>query len=107
VKRRASAIALASSPGTVNHHERRRQVVQQRIAGAAELEDDAVGVAGSSQPGTVAESFFATLKNELIYLHAWPTRQSARSAVFTFMRAGTTGSASIHEEDYCRLNNAA
>jgi hypothetical protein len=33
----------------------------------------------------VAESFFATLKNELIYVHVWATRQSARTAIFAFI----------------------
>lgn len=43
-----------------------------------------------SRPGqcwdnAVAESFFATLKMELIYMHSWPTRASARSAIFEFI----------------------
>lgn len=33
----------------------------------------------------VAESFFATLKTELIYRSAWPTRVAARLAVFEFI----------------------
>lgn len=33
----------------------------------------------------VAESFFATLKTELIYRQAWPTRAAARRAVFEFI----------------------
>jgi transposase InsO family protein len=33
----------------------------------------------------VAESFFATLKTELVYRHAWPTRTAARLAVFEFI----------------------
>ena len=50
-------------------------------------------------------------------LHAWPTRQSARSAVFTFIegwynrvRLHSTlmySSPQMYEEDYYRLNNAA
>ncbi|MGH2403255.1 MAG: IS3 family transposase [bacterium] len=43
-----------------------------------------------SRPGqcwdnAVAESFFATLKLELIYQHAWPTRAAARRAIFEFI----------------------
>jgi transposase InsO family protein len=43
-----------------------------------------------SQPGqcwdnAVAESFFATLKTELVHLHAWPTRAHARNAIFEFI----------------------
>jgi transposase InsO family protein len=33
----------------------------------------------------MAESFFATLKNELIYRHPWPTQARARSAVITWI----------------------
>jgi transposase InsO family protein len=42
------------------------------------------------QPGTcwdnaVAESFFATLKTELLHRQHWPTRQAARSAIFEYI----------------------
>ena len=33
----------------------------------------------------VAESFFATLKNELIYRHVWPTHRQAKQAIFEFI----------------------
>jgi putative transposase len=33
----------------------------------------------------VAESFFATLKVELLHRRAWPTRQEARLAIFEFI----------------------
>ncbi len=33
----------------------------------------------------VAESFFATLKTELIHRHSWTTRTQARRAVFDFV----------------------
>jgi putative transposase len=33
----------------------------------------------------VAESFFSTLKTELVYRHAWPTRAAASNAVFEFI----------------------
>lgn len=43
-----------------------------------------------SRPGqrwdnAVAETFFATLKVELIYHHSWPTRAAARQAIFEFI----------------------
>src|SRR5438105_2547367 len=42
-----------------------------------------------SRPGqcwdnAVAESFFSTLKNELVHQHAWPTRARARQAIFEY-----------------------
>ena len=33
----------------------------------------------------MAESFFATLKNELIYRHPWPTQARARAAVIAWI----------------------
>jgi hypothetical protein len=33
----------------------------------------------------VAESWFSTLKNELIHRRAWPTRAQARRAIFEFI----------------------
>jgi len=33
----------------------------------------------------VAESWFATLKEELIYCHPWPTRSLAQRATFEFI----------------------
>ncbi len=33
----------------------------------------------------VAESFFATLKGELVDRQAWPTRAAARSAIFDYI----------------------
>jgi len=40
---------------------------------------------GQCWDNSVAESFFATLKDELIYRRAWPTRQAARAAIFEFI----------------------
>ena len=33
----------------------------------------------------MAESWFATLKNELIHRRSWPTRAEARQAIFEFI----------------------
>jgi len=33
----------------------------------------------------VAESFFATLKSDLVYRHPWPARAAARSAIFEYI----------------------
>ena len=59
----------------------------------------------------------ATLKKELIYPHVWPTRRSARAAIFSFIE-GWYNRARLHstlqytspacyEEDYYRLTLAA
>ena len=41
--------------------------------------------AGNCYDNAVAESFFATLKNELVERHAWATRQEAREAIFEWI----------------------
>lgn len=46
-----------------------------------------VGRTGVCWDNAMAESFFATLKNELIYRHPWPTQARARAAVITWIEA--------------------
>jgi transposase InsO family protein len=41
----------------------------------------------SCRDSAVAESLFATLKSDLIYRQTWPTRASARSAIFECIEA--------------------
>ena len=107
------------APGLVCHSDRGSQYTS---AGYRDLLEEhglrhSVGQPGTCWDNAVAESFFATLKNELIYLHLWPTRQSARTAIFGFIEGwynrfrlhSTLNYASPHlyEEDYYRLNAAA
>jgi transposase InsO family protein len=44
-----------------------------------------VGRPGSCWDNAVAESFFATLKAELIQRHVWPTRRQAELAIFEYI----------------------
>jgi putative transposase len=44
-----------------------------------------MGTVGDCFDNAVAESFFATLKVELLYRRAWPTRAAARLAIFAFI----------------------
>ena len=44
-----------------------------------------VGMAGECWDNAVAESFFATIKRELIDTRAWPTREGLRAAVFDYI----------------------
>lgn len=46
-----------------------------------------VGRTGSCHDNAVAESFFATLKNEMRHLRKWPTRDEARHAVVEFIES--------------------
>ena len=45
------------------------------------------GRTGSCPDNAVAESFFATLKNEMYSLRPWDTRDEARHAVVEFIEA--------------------
>jgi putative transposase len=51
---------------------------QLRAAGIAA----SMGSVGDAYDHAVAESFFATLKVELLYRHHWSTRAAARTAIF-------------------------
>jgi hypothetical protein len=44
-----------------------------------------VGIAGECWDNAVAESFFATIKRELIDTRAWPTREGLRRAIFDYI----------------------
>jgi transposase InsO family protein len=46
-----------------------------------------VGRTGICYDNAVAESFFATLKKELIHLHPWPTLAHLRTAVFEYIES--------------------
>ena len=52
---------------------------------AAHQVRQSVGRPATCWDNSVAESFFATLKTELIYRHVWPTRRQAELAVFEFI----------------------
>jgi putative transposase len=44
-----------------------------------------MGAVGTAYDNAVAESFFATLKRELVAKHRWPTRAAARAAIFEYI----------------------
>ncbi|MFB9452010.1 IS3 family transposase, partial [Dactylosporangium vinaceum] len=44
-----------------------------------------VGRRGQCWDNAVAESFFATIKTELVHRQAWPTRTAARKAIFEYI----------------------
>jgi transposase InsO family protein len=46
-----------------------------------------VGCPGTCWDNAVAESFFATLKTELLHRQNWATRQQARTAIFEYIEA--------------------
>jgi transposase InsO family protein len=106
-------------PGLVCHSDRGSQYTSSRYGDILDRNGarQSVGRPGSCWDNAVAESFFATLKKELIYPHVWPTRRSARAAIFSFIegwynriRLHSTlrySSPAAYEEDYYRLSAAA
>ncbi|MFD0344921.1 integrase core domain-containing protein [Kitasatospora aburaviensis] len=46
-----------------------------------------VGRTGQCWDNALAESFFATLKRELLGDHPWPNRTTARTAIFEWIEA--------------------
>lgn len=85
-----AALDLRRPPaGLIFHSDRGCQYTSEEFAQLLQ----AHGVVQSlSRPGqcwdnAVAESFFSTLKVELIHRHSWPTREKARLAVFDYVES--------------------
>jgi transposase InsO family protein len=74
-------------PGLIQHTDRGSQYTSSAYGEllTAHQVRQSVGRPGTCWDNSVAESFFATLKTELIYRHVWPTRRQAELAVFEFI----------------------
>ena len=88
--RDALAMALVSrrpGPGLIHHTDRGCQY--SAAAYPAILADRGVAAsmsrAGDCYDNALAESFFATLKGELVDKRSWPTRRAARQAIFEWI----------------------
>jgi putative transposase len=77
------------APGLIHHSDRGTQYLAH--AYTASLADrharQSVGCPGTCWDNAVAESFFATLKTELLHRQRWATRQQARTAIFEYIEA--------------------
>jgi putative transposase len=75
------------APGLIWHSDQGSQFVslafgqQARAAGIAQ----SMGSRGDAYDNAVAESFFATLKKELIHARAWPTKAELRTEVLDYI----------------------
>ena len=74
-------------PGLIHHTDRGVQYTSNAYGKllTAHQVRQSVGRPGTCWDNAVAESFFATLKNELIYRYIWPTRRHAELAIFEFI----------------------
>jgi putative transposase len=76
-------------PGLVHHSDQGSQYVS---LGFGQTARDAgialsMGSRGDAYDNAVAESFFATLKKELVHRRSWPTRRELSAAVFEYIEA--------------------
>ena len=75
------------APGLIHHADRGTQYLSSAYADrlAAHHLRQSVGHPGTCWDNAVAESFFATLKTELLHRQTWATRQQARTAIFEYI----------------------
>lgn len=76
-------------PGLIHHSDQGAQFVSLGFGQAAAKAGIArsMGSKGVCWDNAVAETFFATLKKELVYRHTWPTRRELETAVFDYIEA--------------------
>ena len=77
------------APGVIFHSDRGCQYTSRELAHLAEEFGVrlSVGRTGQCWDNTLAESFFSTLKGELINNRPWATRAAARTAIFDFIES--------------------
>lgn len=114
------ALQSRRPPAGLTHHSDRGSQYSSAAYSEALVEYGArrsMGNPGTCWDNAAAETFFATLKVELLYRHAWPNRQATRAAIFSFIE-GFYNRTRLHstleyrsplayEEDYHRLKAAA
>src|ERR1700722_8577281 len=76
-------------PGLIHHSDQGSQYVSLAFGRAAGRAGIAVSVGsrGDAYDNAVAETFFATLKKELVNRRSWPDRLELQSAVFEYIEA--------------------
>ena len=90
----ASALEMAYNqrrpgPGVIFHSDQGCQYTSGEFAALAERLGISLslGQKGQCWDNALAESFFATLKAELVERYIWPTRAGARAAIFEFVES--------------------
>jgi putative transposase len=76
-------------PGLIHHSDQGAQYVSLAFGRAAKDAGIAIsmGSVGDAYDNAVAETFFATLKKELVNRRSWPSRHELQSAVFEYIEA--------------------
>ncbi len=77
------------APGLIHHSDQGSQYVSLAFGQAARDAgiSRSMGSKGDAYDNAVAESFFATLKKELVHRRSWPTRHELASEVFEYIEA--------------------
>jgi putative transposase len=88
----ALAMAIAHRnppPGVIFHSDRGSQYTSEEFRGFCRAHGvrPSVGRTGICYDNAVAESFFATIKKELIHVRPWPTIDTLRTAVFEYIES--------------------
>ena len=75
------------STGLIVHSDRGSQYTSEAFKGAIRARGavQSMGRTGSCFDNAAAESWFATLKEELIYRHSWPTRRKAIAGISDYI----------------------
>ena len=75
------------APGLIHHSDQARQYVSLRFGQECSRSgiSRSMGSTGVCWDNAVAETFFATLKKELVYRSSWPTRQGLTSEIFEYI----------------------
>lgn len=76
-------------PGLIHHSDRGSQYVSLAFGKVAKKNGIAqsMGQVGSAYDNSLAESFFATLKKELIHRRSWPKKQELKTEVFNYIES--------------------
>jgi putative transposase len=77
------------APGLIHHSDQGSQYVSLALGQAARDAgiSRSMGSKGDCFDNAVAESFFATLKKELVHRRSWPTRHELTSEIFEYIEA--------------------
>jgi transposase InsO family protein len=84
---RMAVLARRPLPGLIFHSDRGAQYTSgdfRDLLGGHGMRQS-LAAPGQCWDNAVAESFWSTLKEELIYRHPWPTRARARNAIFEYI----------------------
>jgi len=105
------------SPGLIHHSDRGGQYTSVEFGSRLREADllPSMGSVADAYDNSMAESFVSTLKPELIHRHSWPSRQTARMAIFEYIegfynthrRHSALGHLSPSEYEEARLRGGA